>query len=68
MTRVAETVPTYLVTGILMLFLLGLRTALLRGLVKAVPRERRDDMRGRRQSGAFARRLYLLDRRSLTGS
>ena len=37
-TEVAGTVPTYVVTGILMLFLLQLRTALLRGLRDAVPR------------------------------
>ena len=44
-SRAAQTVPTYIVTGVLMLFLLGYGRRYFEGFVNQFPEERRDDVR-----------------------
>ncbi|HSP30380.1 MAG TPA: AI-2E family transporter [Ilumatobacteraceae bacterium] len=59
-TRVAGTAPTYLITGILMLFLLFSGRRYFDAFVLQFPSERRDTIRTVATSGAVRGRRYLL--------
>ena len=59
-SRAAQTVPTYIVTGVLMLFLLGYGRRYFEGFVNQFPEERRDDVRDVGSRAVLRGRLYLL--------
>ena len=59
-SRAAQTVPTYIVTGILMLFLLGYGRRYFEGFVNQFPEQRRDDVREVGSRAVLRGRLYLL--------
>ena len=59
-SQAAETAPTYVVTGILMLFLLAYGRRYFEGFVDQFPEERREDLRLVGGSAALRGRLYLL--------
>ena len=59
-TAVAGTVPTYLVTGILMLFLLSYGRRYFEAFVTQFHEDRRDDIRTVATAGALRGRRYLL--------
>ena len=59
-SQAAETAPTYIVTGILMLFLLAYGRRYFDGFVDQFPGARRADMRLVGQQAALRGRLYLL--------
>jgi predicted PurR-regulated permease PerM len=56
----AGTAPTFLVTGILMLFVLAFGRRYFDALVKQLPADRRDEVRHIASSGALRGRRYLL--------
>ena len=60
MSQAAETAPSYLVTSILMLFLLAYGRRYFEGFVDQFPEERRDDMRTVGRAAALRGRQYLL--------
>ena len=59
-TRVAGTAPTYLVTGILMLFLLAYGRRYFDAFVRQFSEDRRDDIRTVTQAAVLRGRRYLL--------
>jgi putative heme transporter len=59
-SRVAGTAPTYLVTGILMLFLLAYGRRYFEAFVRQFGEDRRDDIRTVAQAAALRGRVYLL--------
>jgi putative heme transporter len=59
-TRVAGTAPTYVVTGILMLFLLAYGRRYFDAFVRQFGEDRRDDIRTVATAGALRGRRYLL--------
>jgi predicted PurR-regulated permease PerM len=59
-SQAAETAPTYVVTGILMLFLLAYGRRYFDGFVEQFPEERRDQLRLVGRQAALRGRLYLL--------
>ncbi|MET0326311.1 MAG: AI-2E family transporter [Ilumatobacteraceae bacterium] len=59
-SQVAETAPSYLITSILMLFLLAYGRRYFEGFVDQFPESRRDDMRTVGRSAALRGRQYLL--------
>lgn len=59
-SQAAETAPTYVVTGILMLFLLAYGRRYFNGFVDQFPEERRDDMHVVGRTAVLRGRQYLL--------